>query len=348
MSTHKAKKFFTALNPQQKQFVENKTISATLSVKNWIDFLSNASLYDHYADQAIKRNLWGIVMFAVLTLVAIFLTPVAYYPLLIVIPVALGLITFYLIRRRITFKQRDINNYLRLFFMPFLEMLKVKAGAEAKLSASLDFRNPKKSITPVKTMVGNRNLKTYQPRYIIAKVTLLDGSYLEFVVTDEIRMFSYQNANGKFKSKTKTVHHYFIKLSLPKERYQRKELTLPDQVTVEETAEEHVFKLKGKEKANDYVLLKLGVFVAGLQSLFNLVDDKTTLSGALPPVPSSGLQPPDKNQVGSETPIADSSNVPFLLWSDSLFNTHDYYATRSSDNIPLITETDSKLSVFQS
>lgn len=350
MSAATAKKFFESLNPQQKQFVESKTISTSLSIKNWIAFLRKASQYDRYADDAITTSTGIIISGVILTIFSLFIPFMFEQTLLFIIPVISALVTYFFTKRKSHLKKRDINNYFRLFFMPFLEMLRVKAGEEAKLSASLDFRDPQKSVPPVKSMVGSRDLKTFQPNYIIAKVSLLDGAYLEMVIADEIRVFSYTNANGKSKSKTKTVHHYFVKLSLPKQVYRLKSQTFPDHITMEETTAEYVFKLKGKQKDEGYALLKLSVFVAGLQSLYNLVEDINPAHGIVTdrtgePVKRS---PEQKDQFTSDGGYTSDSSIPFLLWSDSMFDRHDYDSTTERGDVPLIMEEDSKLNVFES
>jgi hypothetical protein len=351
MSAQKAKKFFDSLNPQQKQFVADKTISTSLSIKNWIGFLSKASLYDRHADDATNSHNGTITASIILAIVSIFFIPVD-QPWFYGVPVFLVLIAYYFYSRKKNFQKHDINNYFRLFFMPFLEMLRVKAGEEAKLSASLDFRDPKKSIPPVKSMVGSRNVQTYQAKYIIAKVSLLDGSYLEFVITDDIKVFNYRSASGKSKTKTKTVHHYFIRLSVPKNVYKLKSQSLPASVTVEEMANDYTFKLKGKQKDSNYVLLKLSVFVMGLQSLYNLVEE-INAAPAIPdqrtPVDSKKVvQKKDSDYATSDSYASDSSAVPFVLWSDSMFTRSDYDSTMDRGDVPLIMDEDSKLNVFES
>lgn len=351
MSALKAKKFFDSLNPQQKQFVSDKTISTTLSVKNWIAFLKKASLYDHYADQSIdsKKGLVGAcVIFAI---VSLFFIPFD-QPYFYTIPLVLVLAAYYLYTRRKKYEKHDINNYFRLFFMPFLEMLYVKAGEEAKLSASLDFRNPKKSVPPVKTLVGRRDLYTYQAKYILAKVSLLDGSYLEFVVADDIKVFHYSSASGRSKSKTKTVHHYFIRLSLPKHVYKLKNQTLPENVTLEDTTSDYTFKFKGKQKDSSYALLQLSVFVAGLQSLYNMAEEINATPTQTDLDTSEHLKKPDEvtnsGFTTSDSYTSESNALPFMLWSDSLFNQNDYDSTIGRGDVPLIMDEDSKLNVFES
>ena len=351
MSAQKAKKFFDSLSPQQKQFVGDKTISTSLSIKNWIAFLKKASLYDRYADDATNSYKGIITASIILAIASPFFIPFE-QPWLFSIPVLFALIAYYFYSRKKNFEKHDINNYFRLFFMPFLEMLRVKAGEEAKLSASLDFRNPKKSLPPVKSMVGERKLQTYQAKYIIAKVSLLDGSYLEFVIADDIKVFNHSSSSGKSKTKTKTVHHYFIRLSLPKHVYKLKTQSLPGDVTLEETANDYTFKLKGKQKDSEHVLLKLTVFVVGLQSLYNQVEE----IHAAPTIPDQGMpvdskkvvEKKDSDYLASDSYATDSGAIPFILWSDSLFNRSDYDSTMDRGDIPLIMDEDSKLNVFES
>lgn len=348
MSASKARKFYKSLDPQQKRFVEDKTISTSLPVKHWITFLIKASAYDTYADNAVANSVGWIVLSVLATLATGF-TYFSYGQLwFIVVPAAFALLSYGLILRRINFKKRDINNYLRSFFMPFLELMRIKAGSEAKLSASLDFRNPTKAFTPVKSTVRGRKLETYQPKYIIAKVTLLDGAYLEIVIADDIKIYNYRSASGKPKSKTKTTHHFFIRLSVPKSVYKRKDQMLPYNVTVEEQGEEFVFKLKGKHKDNGYLILAPKIFLTGLQSLYHQVEE---INPTAKPVAETGeatqVKRPASKDFTDGTSSADST-LPYLLWSDSLFNRTDYDSTQDRGDIPMIVEEDSKMNVFES
>ena len=98
---------------------------------------------------------------------------------------------------------KDINNYMRKFFMPVLSILKDKAGEEAKLAASLDFRIPREAIQPQIGQVGIRNVKSYSPNYVRSKVQLKDGAILEFSVADQIHDFSWYKTNARKKRKYK-------------------------------------------------------------------------------------------------------------------------------------------------
>jgi hypothetical protein len=134
--------------------------------------------------------------------------------------------------------------------------------------------------------------------------------------------------------------------------YRLKTQSLPAGVTLEETANDYTFKLKGKQKDSNYVLLTLTVFVTGLQSLYNLVEE----IHAAPTKPDQGIsvdskkvvQKKDSDYATSDSYASDSSAVPFVLWSDSMFNRSDYDSTMDRGNVPLIMDEDSKLNVFES
>ncbi|MBL7844116.1 MAG: hypothetical protein JNK44_09650 [Cyclobacteriaceae bacterium] len=323
MSISKANQFYQELTPQQKHFVDNKIINTTLSVKHWIGFLSKASAYDEYSDKA-RQTLsvrMSLVTVGIIGLVILAFVMENYY--LFALPVILGIFLFNMAQTRSHFAKRDINNYLRLFFMPFLEVVRQKAGEEAKLSASLDFRDPFKALTPSKEEVNvhgrKRYINTYEPKMIIAGVTLLDSSYLEAVVMDEIKKVSYTNPRGKSKSKTKTVHRIFIRLTANKNVYKRNEINIPPQVEFSENTDSYLFKLKEKKKEETYGVLKPGVFFKELALLFGLLqplhgaaaEGQTTSTEAIPAA-ASGI-------AGTGSRITEA-----LVWNDLLFNSYDY------------------------
>jgi hypothetical protein len=321
MSISKANQFYQELTPQQKHFVDNKTINTTLSVKHWISFLGKASAYDEYSDKARHTLTVRITWMTVAVIgfsIAGFATEFYY---LLIVPAILAVFLFNAAQSRSQFTKRDINDYLRLFFIPFLEAIRKKAGDEAKLSASLDFRDPFKAIKPQKSdiMVAGRKreVNVYEPKIIIAGVTLTDNSYLETVVMDEIKKVSYTNPRGKSKSKTKTVHRLFIRLTADKNVYKRNEKELPANIEFSDSADSYLFKLKDKKKEAVYGVLQPGEFFTELTILFGLLQPLHGISGAgqtttgitpIPGVPASGI----------------GSVVDAMVWNDSLFNNYDY------------------------
>jgi hypothetical protein len=321
MSISKANHFYQELTPQQKHFVDNKTINTTLSVKHWIGFLSKASAYDEYSDKA-RHTLTVRISILTLAIIGLIIAGFAtdfYY--LFIIPVILGVFLFNAVQSKSQFAKRDINDYLRLFFIPFLEAIRKKAGDEAKLSAALDFRDPFKAITPQKLdiMVAGRKrqVDVYEPKIIIAGVTLADSSYLETVVMDEIKKVSYTNPRGKSKSKTKTVHRLFIQLTADKNVYKRNEKELPANVELSDRADSYQLKLKEKKKEATYGVLKPGEFFTALTMLYNLLQPLHGTSVATQPV--TGITTPEEPSSGIAGSVVDA-----MVWNDLLFNNYDY------------------------
>ena len=128
MSISKARQFYSELTPQQKHFVDNKTINTTLNVKHWIAFLKKASDFDEYGDKAKKTLTVRLVVLS-FALVASVITTIATGILYILFVSALCIILIIsTAKTRKYFVKNDINNYLRLFFMPFLDAMRSKAG----------------------------------------------------------------------------------------------------------------------------------------------------------------------------------------------------------------------------
>ncbi|MGB3465527.1 MAG: hypothetical protein WBA74_09660, partial [Cyclobacteriaceae bacterium] len=184
MSIKKAKEFYEQLDRGQKQFIQEKKINATYSIRKWMGFLSKAVAYDTYADKALKtyknRNIWliiGLIATVIGSIFIIFLIP---------IPLILAILLYINIKNQKSFKSRDLNNYLRIFYFPVLEVLKEKAGEDAKLAASLNFNDPRQGEV-AKSVEFGRNISQYEATYILTKVLLKDQSSLEFVIGDLLK-----------------------------------------------------------------------------------------------------------------------------------------------------------------
>lgn len=343
-----AKKFYQSLTLQEKRFIDDKTMSTTMSVKNWIAFLTRASAYDAYRDKLASRSGWSIAIGVILTIASI----VVYFESEIMWTISLtavfGCVTAWLILQRATMKSRDLNNYLRMFFMPLLKMMEDFAGPDAKLSAAVDFRDPFKSNSPIASTVRGRSMKLYQPKYIAGKITIKDGTYFETVIADDIKVFSYTNANGKSKSKTKTTHHYFIRMSLPKQTYRSKGLKLLQGMTFEETNEALIYKLKGKAKEMNYGILKLNTFQTGIKHIYMQVENLT----APPTVASSDSPKKDSPKSTSEVQeglTADQSpSIATAFWASTYFQDNDYSNTDFRDDVPLIIDEENDMNIFES
>ncbi len=343
-----AKKFYQSLTLQEKRFIDDKTMSTTMSVKNWIAFLTRASAYDAYRDKLASRSGWSIALGVFLTIISTvvyFNTEISW---IIAFPAVFGFVTAWLIFQRATLKSRDLNNYLRMFFMPFLKMMEDFAGPEAKFSAAVDFRDPLKSNTPTASTVRGRSMRLYQPKYIAGKITIKDGTFFETVIADDIKVFSYTNANGKSKSKTKTVHHYFIRMSLPKQTYRSKGLKLLQGMTFEETNDALIYKLKGKAKEMNYGILKLNTFQTGIKHIYMQVENLT----APPTVESSDRvkndTPKSTSEIQEGVTSDGNSSIAATFWASTYFQDHDYTSTDFRDDVPLIIDEENDMNIFES
>lgn len=348
-----ASKFYDALSPQEKRFIEDKTMSTTMSVKNWITFLQRASAYDAYRDKQSKSLTGWVVLFFILTIAS----TITYYqleePLLIVIPTLSAILAAWLFMRKSTIRKRDLNNYLRSFFIPFLNVMKDLAGEEAKLSAALDFRDPLRNVEPTASKISGRDIKTYEAKYIAAKILLRDGAYLETVVADDIKKISYRNPRGKYKSKMKTVHHYFQRVTLPTSTYKLKGLKLLSNMQMEETSEGYVFKLKGKGKILNYDILTLQEYMQGIKNIYNQVQNINEPPADLSK-PASTPLPNTSDATLSHISKANKSNMgidpvlPAYMMSSDYFDRHDFDSMRDRDDMDRLSDNDAKMNIFDS
>lgn len=324
----KAREIYQSLTPEQKNFVDNKVINTTLSVKHWRAFLVKAAEYDKENDEARSTQRWqlgwGIASFVVLIILGLGfgLVPALWF---LLIPVFL-IVTASIKLARL--RKLNMSDYLRNFFLPLLEVLQQKAGADAKLTAALDFRDPFVSMKPQvyqETVPRKQEVKLYEPKMIVAGVELLDKSYMELVLLDEIKKISYRNPRGKYKYKTKTLHRLFIRLTVPKANYQRSAQQLPSHVEMEEQGDAMIFKLKHKAKEQTLDVMRPTEFTTQMGLLY----------GLMIPV-AGGLA---ANAMANQ--LAGTNLTDPLLWSDTYFTQYDRdgmrrtrHTSSSSDTSP--------------
>jgi hypothetical protein len=326
MTMHKAREIYQSLTPEQKNFVDNKVINTTLSIKHWKAFLTKAAAYDKENDEARISQRWhlgiSIVAFVVLVIAGLGfeLTPALWFLLIPIFFIVTAAVKLSKLRRR------NMSDYLRNFFLPLLDLLVHKAGADAKLTAALDFKDPFVSLKPQvyqETVPRKQEVKLYEPKMIAASVELLDKSQLEWVLMDEIKKISYRNPRGKHKSKTKTLHRLFIRLTVPKTSYQRNTMSVPSHVEMEEQGDNFVFKLKHKSKEQALGILQPNVFTSQVGMLY----------GLMIPV-AGGLAASAMTAQATQAAVSDS------LWSDRFFTDYDQDGMRrtripdSSDTSP--------------
>ncbi len=321
MSIKTALKFYNDLNRQQRQFVDEKIIAANFPISKWQSFLSKAAAYDTYGDKARARLQTGGILYFVLAFIC-FIVTFAFSYLFgagVILFIALGMAQW---NKKKLFNKRDLNNYLRLFFFPLLDILKLKAGEEAKLNAKLDFRNPKTDQDKNKRKDGKYKISEFNQQFVLANVTLLDGALMEFVVGDDFKEMSYwktgSSGKKKYKRKIKTRHQFLIKISAPKSVYSLSGQTSPA-VEVSENDDFYILKYKGKAKTEvDEHVLQMNLFLNGIQTIYSSLKDKSGKEVVSAP-----------NQEGQMVD-SDGADINHLLWTGVYFNQYDYDSFDSS------------------
>lgn len=333
----KSSKLYDSLTQQQRQFYKEKTFSGTQKIKAWINFLSKISILDKLTDGKIKVFKTAMIVCFVAAGISIFLA-IALESLQVIIATILLIVAgVVILNQRKKLKEQDVNNYLRQFFLPVLNVLKDKVNPEAKLSANLDFRNPRKAQKPVESKIGNRKQKLFSPTYIIARVALSDDSLLEFVVKDDIKDLNWtkRSASGKtkYKSKTKFVHQCMIKMTLPKKEYTWNESTHPDIQIVEDNGN-YLAKVKVKIKKLGDNVLHIKAFFEAIQSIYEQFQP---------------INPTTNATTSRDDSVEYEDNfmmVPYV-WYGGYFDQYDYDSFDYSDTGEIMTEGD-RANVFDS
>lgn len=328
MSIKQASSIYRSLTEDQKKLVDDKQLSATLSVKDWTLFLRKAAIYDELGEKAARQYLFLMILMIVLVIVSIVLA-IDYWQAGLPLVVGFGLILFYVIRGYRKYKMRDLTNHLRLFLLPLLFVLKDKAGEKAKMALKLDLRKPT-APEPVKEFQqDNRKIKLYQPNYVIGKVKLLDEAVLEFILNDDIRVLRIKkrSASGKtkIKYKNKVARHYFIRLSFPKKYYKTKN-GAAESVRLSETDEMYICKLKVKSKTDKISeVVALDDFLKSVNELYELIEAKP---GAKFPEAVAQKEKIQDDRELEEEEMEDGSElgmaVPFMVWHHTYFTDYDY------------------------
>ncbi|MEM9340368.1 MAG: hypothetical protein AAGA66_16655 [Bacteroidota bacterium] len=312
--TSALKKLLTA---EQKHFLKEKTLSSTMKVKDWIGFLSFIAKLDKEGDQKVSLFAKLAVASFVLAVVSFFITP-SFGAIFLIVPVSLVVAGIVFIRYRKKLKTQDINNYLREFFIPALHLLKEKAGEQSKLSAKIDFRNPRTVLKPEIGKHQGRNQKRYLPVYIIAKIVLKDESLLEFVVQEDIKDLKWKKRSSsgkiKFKTKTKLTQLCTIKMTLLKTSYTWKGTTNSD-VDVSDTGDHYLAKTKAKVKKTGENILHVKVFIDAIQAVYDQFEPVDPVSSAITPTPDTQKESDTHEEIGVLAPY---------IWYGGYFDRYDY------------------------
>lgn len=330
-------KLYDSLTHQQRQFYKEKTFSGTQKIKVWINFLSKISILDKLTDGKIKILKTAMIVCFILAFASIFVAVGMEDVRVAVVTLVLIGAGVFIYQKRQKLKEQDVNNYLRQFFLPVLNVLKDKVKPDTKLSANLDFRNPRKAQKPVESKVGGRTQKLFSPTYIISRVALSDDSLLEFVVKDDIKDLNWtkRSASGKtkYKKKTKFVHQCMIKMTLSTREYTWNESIHPDIQIVEDNGN-YLAKVKVKIKKLGDNVLHVKAFFEAIQSIYEQFQ---------PLNPTTNATTSRDDSVEYQD---DFLMVPYV-WYGGYFDQYDYDSFDYSDTGEIMTEGDTA-NVFDS
>ena len=328
MSLKQASRIFKSLNESQRKFIDDKTISAELQIREWTGFLRKAALYDEMRDKAIKSLNIYIILSAVGVVFSGIMISSSPAIGLVLLVISIALLTYFIIDAR-KISKRNLSDQLRLFVLPLLFVLDKKAGEKAKMPLKMDLSNPLKK-KPVKEFEqGGRKIKLFSQQYALGKVKLLDEAELEWVLSDDIQQLSYWKTNPrgkrKHKVKHKVSHYYFIKISFPKKYYETKN-GADKSVRLSEDELYYICKLKVKRKSMDpKAVVSLEDFLKSINELYELIKAKP---GSRFPeeVEKSQLPKKEAEDMDDDDMDDDFNAVPFMVWHHVYFTDHDYDA----------------------
>lgn len=196
-----------------------------MSVKDWHRLLSRIVESDKKLDS--KRGL--IALSIVLGIISIgvciyfyFFVNKETYLVAIFFGIIVMEVVLVLLDKRL--KKHDLTNELRLFFFPILNELMIKEQGNARLTAKLDFNDPRAVIQPeVKSIDRYVNdyrehgeQKIYASNYIIASTELVNEVTLEFVLQDKIMDSEFTRENGNKTLATEIDSCCQIQMKIPK------------------------------------------------------------------------------------------------------------------------------------
>ncbi len=207
----------------------HKKIDRKMSLQDWEVFLNSLNHYGYLA-QRIK-NWYSFLMW--LLIAVVFFSAVLLSWVILIFSVILLILVIFQRRKIHTFTS---NKNIQTFVLPFIYYLKNDVWEENLLHLEIDL-NP--SFAAGKY---NPQDKSYTFEWLKGKTRLMDGSEIQFKVTDIRKKWSVtkRSLSGKYKTKIKykIVTSYKIFLSWDKKRYPREIGEVPPK-----------FKLKSKQKS---------------------------------------------------------------------------------------------------
>lgn len=317
-------RIYKSFSESEQKFINEKTIEASYTIKQWMILLQKVAAYDEANDRIRKKMITWIVIFAIAAFVFLF---IFWY---VSILFALVMVLIIVMRKKLVSK--DLSNHLRLFLIPLLKVLYDKAGLRAPFTLKLDFRPHGKQEMQDKYKVGNRTIRQFNPKWLSGSVMLKDQSILELHLLDDLKKLTVKKTNArgktKIKSKVKSTHFLLIKLVLSNDIYQLKS-EVPEDIVADQDAKKITLKAKHKHKvtsADD--VLSVNQFLNLLESMYQAVE---ALPGKMPAATiDSEEEEIDDSRFDDDSTSMDAAGVAgvaatsFFVWSAYDFNDYDY------------------------
>lgn len=205
------KQLETALTPEQREFLEKKTIDRQMTMDQWLALLEACANFDTIGDKERGRAtvITSISVVAALGgLVFSFTLPMVGVPILAVS----GAFIAAFLPKYLKLKKLNIELDLKKFCLPVLRIVREDMPKDGLLRLKLDLRGceiPEKKLqTQNLPAFGRyRNLQTtvYNDEWFSGDAVLRDGTRLRWQIVDtvESRSRTYTNARGKTKTKKK-------------------------------------------------------------------------------------------------------------------------------------------------
>lgn len=212
MNLYGAWKLNQQLSKEQKQLFKEKCYEGTMPIREWIQFFESISKLDFIYNQIATLSM----AIGILSAISLFFTLVlAPSLMLFVLPVALifGIVYFKL-------SEIDLHDNVQVFVIPMLRILDMDVAPEAELFLRLDLRD---STHDSKYTGEEKSYRVtdafYVGEWIVGKVRLIDGTALEWTITDTLREREKYSASGKRKYKYKNKSRFEVRLGLKNSRY---------------------------------------------------------------------------------------------------------------------------------
>ena len=187
IDSRKIYKIYKALDKDQIQFVLDKKIAGTYSIRIWLDRLLQIAELDTLGDDTRQKSGSLSIVFGTFTLFTIILT--ISKPFMFFFPIGFFLIFFYFLFTNIALSKIDIGNNLRIFVVPLLKKYLDERNIKEELKLRMDFSSPiasERLTATVESKSKDRN-KVYKHHWMEGSIQYNDGVKITWEIEDIVK-----------------------------------------------------------------------------------------------------------------------------------------------------------------